>query len=167
MEKRKLEVEGPSKESESSPNVTKRSRVIGPTMPPGFGEAEEDNSNTKGQSEGSGSSGDGADDDDDDEDDEGYGPMLPPTGTSTQSEENLTTTISRSYEKEETKPLQRDDWMLKPPDSSDWSSRVDPTKIRNRRFNMGRAASSSTGSAYTWTETAEEKKKRLTMELMG
>ncbi|KAI5300157.1 hypothetical protein KEM56_002681 [Ascosphaera pollenicola] len=163
MEKRKLSDQDADHQgtTTSPPAGPKRTRVIGPALPPGFGNTDDasDSYDDKGNDSGT------SDDSDDDDD---YGPTLPPTGANAAGqEERMTSATSKSYEEEEPKPLRRDDWMLKPPDSSDWSSRVDPTKIRNRKFNMGRSASSSTGPADTWTETVEEKKKRLAAELMG
>ncbi|PGH08004.1 hypothetical protein GX51_01444 [Blastomyces parvus] len=126
---------------------SKKHRVIGPTLPPNLGKAED-----------SSSSGSESDDD--------YGPSLPPADTAlavkADSEEN------QNLKEEKPKAAQRDDWMLHPPEHGDWSSRVDPTKIRNRKFNMGRSAVPKTSSGIgTWTETAEDKRKRLEAEVMG
>ncbi|EGE78323.1 nopp 140 functions as a transcriptional activator [Blastomyces dermatitidis ATCC 18188] len=109
--------------------------------------------------EDSGSSGSESDDD--------YGPSLPPTDTAltvvADKEEN-----QRNLNEEKPGAAQRDDWMLHPPEHGDWSSRVDPTKIRNRKFNMGRSAVPKTSSGIgTWTETAEDKRKRLEAEVLG
>lgn len=61
--------------------------------------------------------------------------------------------------------------MLVPPKESDWTSRVDPTKLRNRKFNTGRGAKApaqkSSGDNALWTETPEQKRQRLADELMG
>lgn len=63
---------------------------------------------------------------------------------------------------------QRDSWMLVPPKESDWTARVDPTKIRARKFQSGKSAKSSPGGDTTlWTETAAEKQKRVNEEVMG
>lgn len=65
---------------------------------------------------------------------------------------------------------QRDEWMLVPPSSDDWSSRVDPTKLKNRKFNTGKGAKAppaEKGDKAIWTETADEKRARLEREVMG
>ncbi|PGH13142.1 hypothetical protein AJ79_03849 [Helicocarpus griseus UAMH5409] len=133
---------------------SKKPRVIGPTLPPNLGADE-------------GSSSSDSDDD--------YGPSLPPTGADADLEDSKSAAgaeESRATSKaEEAKPTRRDDWMLQPPDHGDWSSRVDPTKLKSRKFNTGRSAGSKplpgAPVAGTWTETAEEKRKRLEAEVMG
>ena len=61
--------------------------------------------------------------------------------------------------------------MLVPPKQDDWSSRIDPTKLKNRKFNTGKGAKgpAQKGGADNalWTETPEEKLKRLEDEVMG
>ncbi|EEP76605.1 predicted protein [Uncinocarpus reesii 1704] len=155
--KRKLD-EGGADEAQG-----KKARVIGPIMPPAHlvPQADSDNESSSGDS--------------DDDDDDGYGPTLPPTnidpdahggdtGICEQSESPVGPSAPPGAE-----PTKRDDWMLRPPEQLDLSSRVDPTKLRNRKFNTGRAANAPTGKsmASTWTETAEQKRKRLENEVMG
>jgi hypothetical protein len=73
--------------------------------------------------------------------------------------------------REEAKKPKREEWMLVPPKDEDWSSRVDPTKLRNRKFNTGKGAKApaqkSGGVSSIWTETPEEKRQRLADEVMG
>lgn len=61
--------------------------------------------------------------------------------------------------------------MLVPPTNDDWSSKVDPTKLKNRKFNSGKGAKApvdkSGGIAAIWTETPEQKRQRLEDEVMG
>jgi hypothetical protein len=60
--------------------------------------------------------------------------------------------------------------MLAPPSDSDWSSRVDPTKLKNRKFASGKgskAPAEKSGVSAIWTETPEEKRQRLEDEVLG
>lgn len=61
--------------------------------------------------------------------------------------------------------------MLVPPSQDDWSSRVDPTKLKNRKFNTGKGAKAPSqaakGEMGVWTETPEEKRARLEKQVMG
>ena len=67
--------------------------------------------------------------------------------------------------------LRREEWMLVPPKQDDWTSRVDPTKLRNRKFNTGMGAKAppakSGGNNELWTETPEQRRQRLADEVMG
>lgn len=63
--------------------------------------------------------------------------------------------------------MQRDDWMTMPP-THDGLSRIDPTKMRARKFNTGKNAGDKGGDGMgIWTETPEQKLKRLQDEAMG
>ncbi|KAL8822642.1 MAG: hypothetical protein Q9191_006627 [Dirinaria sp. TL-2023a] len=65
--------------------------------------------------------------------------------------------------------------MLVPPSHNDWTSRVDPTKLRNRKFASGKGAAATVqkqgggggGVDGIWTETPEQKRRRLEDEQMG
>lgn len=57
--------------------------------------------------------------------------------------------------------------MLAPPTSGDWTSKVDPTKLKNRKFNSGKGGGQGKEVAAIWTETPEQKRKRLQDEVMG
>jgi len=107
----------------------------------------------------------------DSEDD--YGPSLPPApGSAAESalfasqqeeQERLTTSTATS------KP-QRAEWMLVPPSDSDWTGRVDPTKLKNRKFASGKGAKApaeKSGISAIWTETPEQKRQRLKDEVLG
>lgn len=110
--------------------------------------------------------------DDSDDSDDDIGPILPPSGTEhlrldnkpddagLLSKENQTRTNSR----------QRDEWMLQPPEESDWTSRVDPTKLRNRKFQTGRSTRGlpvANRVDSSWTENPEQKMERIRDEVMG
>ena len=60
---------------------------------------------------------------------------------------------------------QRDDWMVFPPDRGSPSS--DRLKLRNRKFNTSKDVTSKPGSFTPWTESHEQKKRRLENEIMG
>ncbi|PHH67003.1 hypothetical protein CDD81_4398 [Ophiocordyceps australis] len=65
---------------------------------------------------------------------------------------------------------QRDEWMLAPPPSSSSYSERDPTRIRNRKFASRPSApkpSSSSNGPSIWTETPEEKLRRLQNAVLG
>jgi hypothetical protein len=114
-----------------------------------------------------------SDSSDDSDDDDDYGPTLPPPAGASTSQSNASAsadaTASRddAHSEEENKPAKRDDWMLRPPDEIDLSSRVDPTKLRNRKFNTAPGRPGPTGPSNMWTETPDEKRKRLQDEVMG
>ncbi|EFE44157.1 hypothetical protein TRV_01050 [Trichophyton verrucosum HKI 0517] len=138
----------------------KKPRVMGPVMPPSF-RPESDKDEEE----------DSHDDEDDSDDD--YGPSLPPPASASSAVQQHETSTEPIPSKADSKPevVQRDDWMLKPPDQLGLSARMDPTKLKNRKFNTGNparpAASKAGGPSNTWTETVEEKRKRLQNEVMG
>ena len=59
--------------------------------------------------------------------------------------------------------------MIVPPKESDWAARVDPAKIRARKFRTGKSAkaSGSGGNMTLWTETPAEKQQRVQDEVLG
>ncbi|KAL9110027.1 MAG: hypothetical protein Q9227_005366 [Pyrenula ochraceoflavens] len=135
-----------------------KSRIIGPTLPPA------DPAELPPKPPES----DGSSSDDD------FGPSLPtksqkaPRDSSSPSEPVTTAVTNNS---ESLKP-QRDEWMMLPPPDGDWSSRVDPTKLRNRKFNTNKGAKGPSqthagGIDVKWTETPAEKAARLEREMLG
>lgn len=58
-----------------------------------------------------------------------------------------------------------------PPTQDDLAARMDPTKLRARRFNTGKGArgpaNGGVGANALWTETPEQKRKRLENEVLG
>ena len=162
-----------NRDTEQASNVNsteKRQRQIGPALPPSLLEGLDKSDEQRSEN-------------DSDEDDDDFGPSLPPAGAGTpggdiDGQESQHDSQGLTTEKEESTskfPEQkhgggRDTWMLQPPDSSDWSSRVDPTKLRNRKFQTGRSARGSSGPKSidaTWTETPEQKMNRLQSQVMG
>ncbi|KAL6715957.1 hypothetical protein ACLMJK_006919 [Lecanora helva] len=109
--------------------------------------------------------------------DDDFGPSLPPAP-------NSANYIAESKRQQDlhsvstTKPPagkpQREEWMLVPPKQDDWSSRVDPTKLRNRKFQTGKGAKAPSqapgghdSNNALWTETPEQKRQRLEDEVLG
>ena len=117
--------------------------------------------------------------DSDSSSDSGFGPVLPSQATAAMKacQAHGITPGQTPWEEEQKaiKPqkAERDAWMTMPPTQDDLSARFDPTKLRARKFNTGRGAaaiggSSGGGGASTlWTETPEQKRKRLADEVMG
>ncbi|KAL8816381.1 MAG: hypothetical protein Q9223_004595 [Gallowayella weberi] len=147
----------------SNASNSKRRRTIGPAPPPApLSERPSPTPQTQNPSQTN------SDSDSDD-----FGPSLPPPNghtapDHTPSSHNPTTTSEPSP-----KPQAREEWMLVPPTSTDWSSRLDPTKLRNRKFNTGKSSKGppskpgATGIDTIWTETPEQKRQRLQDEMMG
>ncbi|KAK6504005.1 hypothetical protein TWF506_002222 [Arthrobotrys conoides] len=98
------------------------------------------------------------------------GPSLPGARGSAADEEaaaqrRLTSRVQAVEDK-----VTRDEWMLVPPEQGDWTSKVDPTKIRSRKFQTGKGARAPTakgGDNSLWMETAADKAKRVADEVMG
>lgn len=138
-------------------------RVLGPAPPP---------ASLSTRPETSPNSDDSSDDDDDD-----YGPALPSAttshGPSLPSSHRGATAPHQKPEpqQEEEAPLKRDDWMLAPPPSSTGYQERDPTKLKARKFASGSSATTrpkDSGPVSTiWTETPEEKARRLADAVLG
>ena len=108
--------------------------------------------------------------------DDDFGPSLPPAPGSINHQLEMQR-LQRLQDKEAAtaaaaaKP-QREEWMLLPPSADGLnSSRMDPTKLKNRKFQTGKGAkapsSASSGIGDTWTETPEQKRQRLEDEVLG
>jgi hypothetical protein len=114
-----------------------------------------------------------ASDNDDSSDDDDYGPSLPPAAGSAaayEAEAQREAAEEAAVELTKTAKPKREEWMLVPPSDSDWGSRVDPTKLKNRKFASGKGAKApaeKNGISAIWTETPEEKRQRLEDEVMG
>ncbi|KAK3396339.1 hypothetical protein B0T20DRAFT_417464 [Sordaria brevicollis] len=108
--------------------------------------------------------------DSDSDSDDGYGPALPgsrPAAASSSHGPSLPTyQPQRTYE--EPQAPKRDDWMIAPPTDSSYRA-PDPTKLKSRKFASGRSATTekSSGVSSIWTETPEEKIKRLAAAVLG
>ncbi|KAK4193275.1 hypothetical protein QBC35DRAFT_481090 [Podospora australis] len=102
--------------------------------------------------------------DSDSDSEDGWGPSLPGAAPSRPSSygPSLPSTTAPPAPK-------RDDWMIAPPTSSGPRA-PDPTKLKNRKFNTGpRAATEAKagGISSIWTETPEEKARRLANAVLG
>lgn len=146
----------PSPESD-----TKRRRVIGPAPPPAPLEEQpaEPPSDVEGSSE-----------------DDGYGPTLPHEDAKDDHKipEVYSTSAFITTPQEDragSKKTQRDEWMMMPPKQDELQARMDPTKIRARKFNTSKNAKgpneSRDGESSVWTETPEQKRQRLQDQVMG
>jgi len=141
------------------PSVSKPARVLGPAPPPAPLDERPANPPT---------------DDDDSSSDDDFGPAPPPAGANYTAynddgpvpQGTSAFDIDEKYA-ESAKKVERDAWMTMPPTQDDLS-RMDPTKIRARKFNTGKSAGSNGGSGMgIWTETPEQKLKRLQDEAIG
>lgn len=145
--------------SRSPTGEDKRQRVLGPAPPPApLNERPAEPAQEE-------------DDDDDDssssDSDDGFGPALPSASDNHQDDapSHAKPTPSTSAPPK----TQRDEWMMVPPKQDDLAARMDPSKVRARGFNTGKAArpAAAGGTDTAWTETPEEKLKRLQDEAMG
>ncbi|KUI58701.1 GPALPP motifs-containing protein 1 [Cytospora mali] len=108
--------------------------------------------------------------DDDSDSDDDYGPALP--GATTRPNTGPAHPAFNASAPSEPARPKRDDWMLAPPTSSGYQER-DPTKIKSRKFASGASATSrpkdgsAGGLSSIWTETPEEKAKRLADAVLG
>lgn len=146
-----------AKRPKSPSPVEKRTRVLGPAPPP----APIDQRPEAGLESDNGSS---SEDDD-------FGPSLPkgPAHQLAETAEDRFTDARASSPKAPARAA-RDEWMTMPPKQDDLAARMDPTKVRARGFNTGksaRAPAASGGNNNVWTETPEQKLKRLQDEAMG
>ncbi|OAL44250.1 hypothetical protein IQ07DRAFT_522489 [Pyrenochaeta sp. DS3sAY3a] len=139
-------------------HTSKPVRAVGPTLPPAPLDQRPPHP---------------ADDDSDSSSDDDFGPAPPPAGAAYTHHDNETRPATKSafdtdpqFTKAPQKP-QRDDWMTMPPTQDDLAARMDPTKMRARKFNTGKSAGGGGGMSTAWTETPEQKLKRLQDEAMG
>jgi len=137
-------------------------RVFGPAPPP----ADLNSLPTTDPNSGNNASSDSGDDDE-------WGPKLPTDS----ADVRRPITVGPAFPSANAQPSQpsapkRDDWMLAPPTSGDHRA-PDPTKLRGRRFLSGprataaAASRASGGVSSVWTETPEEKARRLANAVLG
>lgn len=137
--------------------VSKKARVLGPSLPPQIPRQQRHPA-----PEHDSDSGDSSDDD--------FGPAMPTKSDASTGKPSVSTkgaqpeTSSASASMAQSK---RDEWMTLAPASGDWSQRVDPTKLKNRKFNTGKGGLPSSAGADAWHETPEQKQARLQREVLG
>ncbi|ETI25710.1 hypothetical protein G647_02484 [Cladophialophora carrionii CBS 160.54] len=152
----------PRDEEQTAASTTKRARVIGPAPPPAPLDERPVSGGTRLASEAESES-----------EDDDFGPSLPSaTETVAQSSNQFSIGPQMPVTTASAAPAKRDEWMTIAPSNGDWSSRVDPTKLKNRKFNTGRGAkapsrASDSGADSSWHETPEQKQARLKREVMG
>ncbi|KAK8064871.1 hypothetical protein PG994_007509 [Apiospora phragmitis] len=110
-----------------------------------------------------------SDSDSDDSDDDGYGPALPTSSAHQARQSQAAAALHSARQAAESTAPQRDGWMLAPPTGDELNHAQDPTKLRARKFNSGPRASTSGGGEISsiWTETPEQKRKRLEDAVLG
>ena len=123
------------------PQASKPARVVGPAPPP----APLDERPTHPPSD---------DSDDSDSSDDDFGPAPPPTGDTYSSYDGIIPAGRSAFDTEVQyteveKKVERDAWMTMPPTQDDLG-RMDPTKMRARKFNTGKSA----GQAWHQEKTA-------------
>jgi len=161
-----------AKRTKTPPVAEKQPRVIGPTAPPAPLDERPSAPASALRRRPEQKLSDGEDSSDDDDD--GFGPALPKDPQdehdAEQEEDHLSSTAAIGAQTQPAFKVQRDEWMMVPPKQDDLSARMDPTKLRARGFNTGKGAkgaASSGGDMGMWTETAEQKRKRLQDEVLG
>ncbi|KAF8638679.1 hypothetical protein AX17_002024 [Amanita inopinata Kibby_2008] len=110
----------------------------------------------------------------DDDDDDEIGPRPLPVGYQEEKDDAVKRFMEveekrRKQIEEAAKPkaLKREEWMLKPPSSSDLLGSLDPTRLKARQFSRTTKPSSSKVDNSLWTETPAEKQQRLADEVVG
>ncbi|CAG7930592.1 unnamed protein product [Penicillium olsonii] len=145
-------------------SAPKQRKVIGPSLPPGPTPPDTEITGvpTPPDADAHGDTSSNSDDD--------FGPSLPPSNLlagSTQCAPGVSSAMKAPEVTEKEPENQRDQWMLQPPSQSDWASKIDPTQLRNRKFNTGKSAHAPKKMDSSWVEAPEERMKRLQDAVMG
>lgn len=166
VEKRKRDIpviDGDTDDGSCSERPTasskKRKRVIGPSLPSTTDNSRED----KGI-------GNETDSDDDIGPRQSFTDAIPPEKITGQETPSVPLEPPHDKEGSACDGVRRDEWMIRPPGPADWTTRIDTTKLRNRRFQSGRYTNrppGQDGPDKSWTESPEEKTKRLQDKVMG
>ena len=148
--------------SSSSP---KRRKVLGPSLPP----APLDQRPTSPPEPPSKPN---AKSDIDSDSDSDLGPALPSASSDRAELHDVSISTLPETLPATTTTLERPEWMLRPPSPTSWTSRIDTTKLRNRKFVTGKPSNPAPsrdagGISETWTETVAQKRQRLEDEMLG
>ncbi|KAI8939845.1 hypothetical protein NX059_003582 [Plenodomus lindquistii] len=138
------------------PQDAKPARVVGPAPPPAPLDQRRPNP--------------AHDDSSDSSDDDDFGPAPPPAHGACDTSSPPPTKSAFDTDphfNQAPKRAQRDEWMTLPPTQDDLAARMDPTKMRARKFNSGKSAPGGGAMSSAWTETPEQKLKRLQNEALG
>lgn len=141
--------------------------AIGPALPPPVAsnddlEAEPDANRPASRPKPQAAPGPTAASADSDSDSDDYGPSLPSASA------QRARAIGPSLPATDDPAPQRDSWMLAPPPAGGGYSERDPTRIRTRKFASKPAgAAPAPGAPSVWTETPEEKLRRLQNAVLG
>ncbi|KAJ5162468.1 hypothetical protein N7492_007860 [Penicillium capsulatum] len=124
-----------------------KKRVMGPSLPPDSNQSEDES---------------------DEESDDDFGPSLPPPQGASPAPVKQSTPPPDQPKAAPEKSQGRDQWMVEPPAHGDWASKVDPTQLRNRKF-QGKSSGSGSSKQLdaSWVENPEERLRRLGDQVMG
>lgn len=132
-------------------SVQKKARIHGPAMPP----ASLDQMPSV-----------PANDDASDSSDDEFGPTLPGQDSSSGPAHSAFDDIPAESTSNAPVASRRDGWMTMPPKQDDLAARMDPTKLRAKGFSSGKGAKGEADNTL-WTETPEQKRKRLEDAVLG
>ena len=143
----------------------KRRKVLGPSLPPAPLD-ERPTSPLQPQPISS------VENDSDSDSDSSLGPTLPSAISNHDEMHDASTSLAEEVIPNAGAALERPDWMLRPPSPTSWTSRIDTTKLRSRKFATGKPsnpapARDTGGISETWTETVAQKQQRLQDEVLG
>jgi len=161
-----------AKRQKSPPINTSSKKHFGPALPPAPLD-ERPQEPVAGTEESNQQASEGRDEEDSDDDDD-FGPSMPTSqqtmGETQRQHSGSDENGSDSAAKEPNNGTQRAAWMMMPPKQDDLAARMDPSRIRARGFNTGKSATAKSGGSdesRIWTETPEEKRRRLEDQVMG
>lgn len=142
-------------------SAEKRRRLVGPTLPSAPLNERPLDDPTASQA---------ADPDESSGDEDDFGPALPSVASAPRNTHEEAQRDAAPFDSADNAKAKRDEWMMLPPTADGLASRLDPTRLRPRKFNTGKGARGPNhvdNDSTVWTETPEQKRKRLEDEVMG